>query len=334
MALPDFSQAIDFIRLREQLGATVIPEVPPVRFERVRTERKEIVENDSEDEELLEKLRSTVEVSAAELSSDGRGLLTYRGRKVVAYIRDQRREIDEINKTSSYRYHLADCSTMQSMRHAGRERRYLATQRSDGLFEVNYRTGWGQRRRAEVRLELCKNCRDELPRGVYQEPFSLKRYFEEHDSQVPRTVRRIETVEEVQEYQPTQADLSREFKKAVNYRCQACSVDCSDQDGLLHLHHVDGDPSNNAHHNLRVLCIDCHSRQPYHTQVSLTARAREQIEQVRRFRRLQGIAELTVQDGDGVLMHLLCPRCGTTLRYRLRANAHLRCPSCNHSFTV
>ncbi len=94
---------------------------------------------------------------------------------------------------------------MKSMRCAGRERRYLATQRSDGWFEVNYRTGWwgDQRlRNAKVQLELCQNCRKELDyQGLYKEPFSLEKYFGQHDSRVPQTVRRIETVEHVQEYQ-------------------------------------------------------------------------------------------------------------------------------------
>ena len=273
------------------MGAVSISTLPGVKFERVKEEQRVIVEIDETDKQLLETIRSgAVEVSGRDLVSQD-GFLTYGGRKVVAYIRDQRKEINEDTRTSDYRFHLWDCTTMQHMREAGRERRYLATQRSDGLFEVNYRPRWRRAtRNMSVWLELCQNCRKELRmRALYEEPFSLKGYFERHDSGVPRTVRRIETVKIVQEYQPDQDDRSREYRTAAGYRCQICKVECRKQPGLLQLHHRDGDTSNNAHHNLAVLCIDCHARQPYHGQMGRTASDQEKIAQINELRMQQKI---------------------------------------------
>ena len=183
---------------------------------------------------------------------------------------------------------------MQYMRRDGRERRYLATQQSDGWFEVNYRSRWGATHNTTVRLKLCQNCRKELSRRAqYEEPFSLERYFKRHDSSVPRTVRRIETVEHVQEYQPNQVDLSREYRKAAGYRCQVCKVECREPPVLLQLHHRDGDPSNNAHHNLAVLCVACHVNQPRHGQMGRNASDQEKIAQINELRRQQKILTLT-----------------------------------------
>ena len=289
MKLPDFTQAMEFIRLRQRMGAISIPALRKVNFFRVTKKTRVVEKIDEKDKQLLEALGSGIEVSSSDLQVQ-KGFLTYGGRKIAAYIRDQRKRINEYDRTSDYRFHLLDCATMQSMRAAGRERRYMATQRSDGWFEVNYRTGSRQWRNTTARLELCQHCRRELDwRNLYEEPFFLKRYFKQHDSGVPRTVRRIETVEQVQEYQPSQDDLSRECRKAANYRCQLCKVDCRKKKGLLQLHHRDGDPSNNAHHNLAVLCVDCHARQAYHGQMGRSASDQARIAQISKLRKQQNL---------------------------------------------
>lgn len=298
MKLPDFAQAIEFIRLRQQMGAILIPPLPKVEFVRETIKTHVVKVIDEKDKQLLEKLRSGIEVSRKDLQSED-GFLTLGGRKVVAYIRDQRQSINEHDGTSNYRFHLRDCATMRSMRGAGRERRYVATHRSDGRFEVNYspkkfvrNIGWDELRNVTVLLKLCQHCRYELARKgeiLYQDPFSLKRYFERHESRVPRTVRRIETVKHVQKYQPNQKELSEEYREAAGYRCQVCKVDCREEQGLLQLHHQNGDTSDNAHHNLAVLCVDCHAREPYHGQMGRSASDQARIARIRKLRRQQNL---------------------------------------------
>ena len=275
------------------MGALVIPELPVVRFERTTYSSRVWEEVDQKDAELIGVLRnSSKPVSRGELEIDANGLLTLEGRKVVAYIRDQRQGVNAYAQTSSYRFHVCDCNTMQRMRYVGRERRYLATQRRDEWFEVHDLSGY-RPRKVLVRLQLCKHCLEELrARGVCRSSFSLREFFERYDSTVPRTVRREETVSVIQTYTPDQADLSREYRKAVNFKCQRCSVSCSDEHDLLNLHHRDGDPSNNEHANLRVFCVECHSQQPYHAQVARTSKAQYQIARIGQLRRAQGLADL------------------------------------------
>ena len=138
MKLPDFAQAIEFIRLRQQMGAISIPPLRKVKFVRVTIKTRVVEVIDEKDKQLLEKLRSGIEVSRSDLQVSKRISDPTAVEKIVAYIRDQRKRINEYDRTSDYRFHLLDCATMQSMRGAGRERRYVATQRSDGWFEVNY----------------------------------------------------------------------------------------------------------------------------------------------------------------------------------------------------
>jgi hypothetical protein len=290
------AHAMAFIELREQMGATSFPSLPQPEFVRVDKTPREVETVDEADKHLLETLSTShLQLSEGDLAVDESGLLMVGGRKVVAYIRDQRREIDQRTQTSEYRFHLCDCTTIRSMRHAGRERRYLVTQRTDGWFEVNHRNGWGRSRPALATLELCKNCREELWRlGLYEHPFTLRRYFDRHDSKVPRTIRRIETVRTVQEYQPDQAERSRAYRELADFRCQCCNVSCPEAPELLELHHRDGDPSNNAHANLAVLCIECHMRQPYHAQMRASTRNQGRVKRVQQLRTEQGIPLVTV----------------------------------------
>jgi len=292
--LPDFSRVLAFIELRDQMGALEIAQLPEVEFVRTKEEQHEVVEVDKDDQQLQVDLAGRGrKASKSELKADKNGLLTYKGRKVAAYIRDQRWNVDVETKTSTYRFHLLDCSTMQSMRDVGRERRYLATQRSDGHFEVNYEQEWGGKSRkqtADFKLTLCYNCQVLLrQKNLFFEPFNLKRFFDRHDSSVPKTVRRIETVTTRQDYQPDHDELAKAYKEKADHTCQKCNVVCPAGGGLLNLHHCNGDPSDNRHSNLRVLCLLCHSNEPYHGQVGRTTSARRNMERLQQLRKKQNI---------------------------------------------
>lgn len=292
--LPDFSKCVEFKVLRQKMGVIVIPELPMVEFQREVIEKK-VTTVPNPRYKIEQSLRfGNIDVSLSEIDSDQNGLLELNGRKVVAYIRDQRQGVDTYSKYSEYKYHLCDCKTLKHMRSIGRERRYLSTKRTDGYFEVNDLSGYAARR-VDVRLDLCWNCKQELKLlGIYSEPFYLQGYFEKNDTFVPETIRRIEQVKKVQTYTPEHDDIAREYKKTSNYECQFCGVSCLSNKELLHLHHMNGDPSDNTHSNLRVYCIDCHSKQPQHSQVGTTERSKMQIEMIKNLRKEQGITDLEI----------------------------------------
>jgi len=292
--LPDFSKSVDFKRLKYKMGVTIIPVLPPVKFVRevVKRHVKEVPNNAGIEAEK-ELTKGSVSVSLADIGTDKQGLLNYKGRKVVAYIRDQSMGIHYSRKYGDYRYHLCDCSTLRTMRTEGREWRYLVTKRQDGKFEVNDISG-SVPRNLELKLDLCQHCIKELKwRNLHFTPFSLGEYFKRYESDVPRTIRRVEEVKEIQTYAPNHDDIAREYKKAAGYVCQKCGVLCSGEVGLLHLHHEDHDRSNYRHENLRVFCVECHSREPRHGHLTRTQEARNGIERIKELRKAQGIVDLT-----------------------------------------
>jgi len=290
MKLPDYSKCVEINQLMIAMGVSSIPALPVVKFERDIVQRFEREYLDQEDVKIGERLvDSAIPVSKSEIAKRPGELLEYKGRKVVAYIRDQRASVDFYNNRSEYRYHLCNCSTLQKMRDIGREHRYLATQRNDGMFEVHDLTVYPIRK-GIVKMDLCRNCIDILVRmGKYTTPFNLKKYFEQNDSYTPRTIKKVEEVRTTQAYSPKQEDYSREYRKACCYKCQICCVDCSEFTGLLHLHHIDGNPSNNQRHNLQVLCVDCHSKQPMHGHMLKNPQFKRQIDMITKLRIDQGI---------------------------------------------
>jgi len=61
------------------------------------------------------------------------------------------------------------------------------------------------------------------------------------------------------------ATVSRKYKESRGWRCEDCGVYCGGSKSdrrLLHVHHRDLDPQNNARSNLDALCVVCHSERP------------------------------------------------------------------------
>jgi len=290
LRLPDYKNCVELNQLMTAMGVTHIPSLPPVRFERevVRVfDREEVSQEDIQITENLAK--AAIAVSRSQLYGQPGELLEFQGRKICAYIRDQKTSVNFRGNWSDYRYHLCNCRTLQSMRDFGRERRYLATQRTDGFFIVHDLTVTPPQS-GIVRMELCQNCKDILvQKRIYFQPFSLSGYFERYNTYVPRTIRRIEEVRTIQTYTPDHAAIAREYKKAAGHKCQVCHVDCSSNKELLHLHHRDGDASNNNHANLAVLCVECHTKQPKHNHMKRNPQFINSINMVLKLRRDQGL---------------------------------------------
>lgn len=290
MKFPDYTKCVEINQLLIAMGVSEIPTLPIVRFEREVVRKIEHEHKDFEDIKIGQQLvDSAIPVSKSEFAGRPGELLEYKGRKVCAYIRDQKANVNFYNKTSEYRYHLCNCGALQSMKNIGREHRYLTTQRNDGLFEAHDLTAHPVRK-GLVRMELCQFCIQILrQKRIYFAPFTLKEYYKKHDSYTPRTIKKIEEVRETQTYSPNQNQISQEYRKANNFVCQICSVDCKESTGLVHLHHEDGNPSNNDRFNLKVLCVDCHSKQPRHQHMLGNPQFKRQINTITQLRIEQGI---------------------------------------------
>lgn len=84
--------------------------------------------------------------------------LAYKGQRIILYIRNVK-EVDDIDKLP--KFHVAYCSTLQSMIRHGRKNRYVISQKGSNVFDLNFVNG-NAIRRVEHPLNVCKNCLDTI----------------------------------------------------------------------------------------------------------------------------------------------------------------------------
>lgn len=172
--LPDFDDFRPIQEVKEAMGAYGRVELGEVRWTALQI--------------------GGIEVDPSELDISEDRLLTYQGQQVLVFIRDQYLT-PQGERPEGYRFHLAHCKTLARMWAQNKKHRYVATNRSDGLFLVNFKergSGDVVYEMEEWRLPVCKNCLERLEwegysRGLEKwereeivEDFDIAAFFEEY----------------------------------------------------------------------------------------------------------------------------------------------------------
>ncbi|MBJ6983825.1 HNH endonuclease signature motif containing protein [Luteimonas sp. MC1750] len=244
-----------------------------------------------------------IEIQLEDLDSED-GLLSYKGRHVILYIRDHGGKLDEaiLDPTRGKRFHVADCETLESMRTQGRFERYVVTQSTSGDFEISGRSyATGRTTTGVARLKVCKNCLAKLNFNSYLLAsrteksgkwlsFSLLEFFETYSTRFRQLPRGLASSEEASTYSKDWQETSRRLREASNYRCEDCQIVLREHMDLLHVHHVNGVKNDDRPPNLSVLCKDCHRKQPLHGHIFVS---RREMGIISRLRAAQGIQPRT-----------------------------------------
>ena len=285
--LPDYSRCVEFFRLHVAMGIKSIPSVPPINYEDMSAVKAIRELPDPEDAAMSARLRrEAVPVDRVAVAQRPNEPLRYRGRMVCVYVRDQRDSVVFAGQWRHYAYHLFYCPALQRMKpHVSRP--LLATQRTDGLFEVHDLSS-EYPRKAIAALGLCLDCR-EILKERHGYPFNLRAYFETYDVYEMRKLREMEAVP------ASPDDMTQAYREACAHQCQACGVDCTVDPKLLHLHFEDGDPSHADARNLHILCVDCHAHLPGHDHMKNQPIVQADIAAVHALRARQGIISLNIQ---------------------------------------
>tara|TARA_Y100000591_G_C21762587_1_gene660924 strand:- start:53 stop:871 length:819 start_codon:yes stop_codon:yes gene_type:complete len=261
--LPDFSKDPKWKRLRSKMGADktyVMPEIPIPEisikeFEKLQTGSISI-------ENILD------HINPKDNTFD------YKGQKVLLYIKQQRYNMRHFS-VPTYKFHIAYCTTLDWMESENRfKSRYVVTQRIDGKFEVdiiNKATGQYHYENKLFPLDICKNCLSLLQTkypedSIFQYSiFNIDGFIKKYNTQhIKRPIHTPQTMPR-DEYGVEWNKLSKEIRERENFICSGCKNDFSKNKGSLHVHHMDGVKWNHNIKNLRVLCIDCHRKEPGHS---------------------------------------------------------------------
>ena len=265
MELPDFTFDPQFERLRELMGAD------------------EIVELGQGDWEDWDGFGIDVgDISEVEVDPDGS--FTYRGRKVLVYIRDQ--SVGNSDELRDFRYHVAECGTLIQMREQNRYARYVVTTRTDSYFVVNlFRMGQDDpfKKHFTRHMEVCKNCLTALDWKGYKalggsaktacwENFDPRAFLDRYGSKVKGLPVHSPETAPINEYPHDWSEISCRERERAGWTCNHCSLICSDPEARkwLQLHHRDGNKANSSPGNLESLCLECHAQKFAHEHLRLT----------------------------------------------------------------
>lgn len=195
------------------------------------------------------------------------GLLSYKGRQVLLYIKDHSYGNiyqEAISRGGGNRFHVANCKTLEQMMSRGRHKRYMATANLSGEFVI----GATGRPDAKAKLQVCLNCLDLLnyqqirvipaQKKLIVEKFRLTEFFATYSSFFKFMPHYNEATKIG--YTSDWDLVSKDVREKARYICNDCSVNLSENKSLCHTHHINGVKNDNSFENLQVLCADCHRR--------------------------------------------------------------------------
>ena len=232
--------------------------------------------------DLLIKLQEGIEadhLNIGEIEAKHGTLLSYSGEQILLYIRDTDQDYYTLKNTpeNAPRFHIAECRTLKNMRSTGRFPRYVLTNDTSGSFRVdwrNHRTGKSGETRAA--LKVCKNCLSTLNWQQYnkvtteteqnsiRDSFSITDFFMDYATFFYSRPQYKDTDPSLSEYVKDWSKISHKYREEANWTCESCQANLKTAKSLLHCHHRNGVRGDNAPGNITVLCILCHSEQPFH----------------------------------------------------------------------
>lgn len=252
----------------------------------------------NEFEEIPMDITDGREVTPEDVEITPGGLISVFGQQAVLYIPDQGSNLVEVLKDGvrakcGKRVHLADCSTIEHMKNSNRYQRYVAR---NGLSQEFLVSGHDEHSRPVrdrlANLAVCQNCLVQLNYKDFRnidwnskrkiiEQFAFDEFFARYSSYFKHKPQELLNKYAPNTYVDDWKEISRRVRRESGWCCSKCNVNLKDRKNLLHVHHENGNRNDNEPSNLKVLCIDCHSKAPMHESMFVSLEHRKYIQSLR-----------------------------------------------------
>lgn len=222
--------------------------------------------------------------------------LTFKGERVILFIRD----VNDYNNSGNLpKFHVANCSTLQTMIKNGRKRRYVVSQSESNIFQLNFVNG-NSVRKEDHSLSVCKNCLEILCWNDYSKTwitnekdkcvsfFKISDFFSKYPKSLIDKKGYSNNKALLNKYSDNWDSISHTYRKSKNWICEQCGVNLINNKNLLHTHHINSQKNENSHSNLRALCVCCHANQPMHDHMFNNPNISESVSAILDIRRAQG----------------------------------------------
>jgi hypothetical protein len=268
MKLSDFLHDAALNELRSRMMAELRPYVAAPRRDTITVEEIEALATRG------------IEIPLEDVQLLNDGTFTYKGRRVVVYIRDQ--TTYQNHDVSLPKFHLAMCRTLQNKRRDGSyEARYVVAAPEKDMFKIQKIRNNKVISATDEKLDVCQNCLAELeyrnfnlglPRTKREaaiRDFALAKFFEEYGRSPVWLLPDFDAT-----HAPTNIYsydfflIAKRIKEQRGYNCEdsECKRDLSKPHlrRYLHAHHKNHDKSDNRSQNLKLLCVHCHGKEHPH----------------------------------------------------------------------
>ncbi|APJ02779.1 HNH endonuclease [Silvanigrella aquatica] len=192
--------------------------------------------------------------------NDDNTLLFGKNKRVVLYIR----EFIKKDNYSYPKYHISECDIIKKFRYQNKSNRFVIHTKDDNNFHINEIEN-NIPKAIIVKLNVCTYCLKNI--NWNEKEFTLKKFFEKYPRNlVKNTPEFTSDTAALNYYSSYWNEISRKTKEANNFKCEECGIYLGAKESLnfLHVHHVNGDRSDNRTKNLQTLCYECHSNKPNH----------------------------------------------------------------------